>query len=550
MPYSCRFIVVFVAVVQLALAGVADCAVVSSANVPLDSPIYSYLEKLSGMGLVTSDIWGVRPFSKAEAARLTLEAAQQLSRLDGEAAVVAAGFVQRLKELLPRETTLRATGEQPPLFDANPVASARVRYVYLDGVPRSYNRPVHDPGGDGVFGIGAGLRPDNPYPSPAQQRGAEGTPLLEGNEGIRYRKGSNGQFQFSGEGYLSSYVTALIEPLILSRAGGGGTLLLNKAYVKVGGGAAELEVGRDADWIGPGNRTAITLSNNPRNLDQIKLSSPEPIRLRYIGDLKYALVVSRLDHTVTDGQERQPWFYAAKLAVKPVETLELGFNLGRLQGGTGVNNSLHYWVNGLIGGTDADNSKAVAGIDLRWRLPWLRNTVVYGEFSGTDAAAFWPIVESYVAGLYVPNLTADGRNEARFEYYLGNAILSTSGTFPEGYMYRGLNLGPFEGGASQRLFWRYTHYFSPRCNLSLDYLHTERGNLGRVRVNGQGNFDPNGVMQAVERANAGRLVATIPVFRDLDLNLMYGVERIDNFDLVAGDNRTSQLAKVDLSFRY
>jgi hypothetical protein len=51
---------------------------------------------------------------------------------------------------------------------------------------------------------------------------------------------------------------------------------------------------------------------------------------------------------------------------------------------------------------------------------------------GEDTAAFWPIVESYVAGIFVPCLTADGRNDFRFEYYLGNAILSTNSTFPQG----------------------------------------------------------------------------------------------------------------------
>jgi len=117
-------------------------------------------------------------------------------------------------------------------------------------------------------------------------------------------------------------------------------------------------------------------------------------------------------------------------------------------------------------------------------------------------------------------------------------------------MYKGMNLGPFEGGASQQFFWRYTHYFFPRLNLSLDYIHTERGNLGRVPVNSQGNFDPNGVMQAVERSNAGRLVVNFPVSKYLDMNLMYGAERIDNFNLVEGVRQTNQLMKIDLNYRY
>jgi len=56
----------------LFLSQAEPCHAVSSSNIPLDSPIYLYLEKLSGFGLISSDIKGIRPFSKAEAARLVL----------------------------------------------------------------------------------------------------------------------------------------------------------------------------------------------------------------------------------------------------------------------------------------------------------------------------------------------------------------------------------------------------------------------------------------------------------------------------------------------
>ncbi|AJE03047.1 capsule assembly Wzi family protein [Geobacter pickeringii] len=539
-PLFCLFVITL---------GYSESFALSSPNVPQDSPVYAYLDKLSGAGLIRSDFRGIRPFSKAEAARLVLEAEAALKERP-DASPLASEVVRRLKELLPREYGLYRA-EKVPFFDFNPMASSRLRYVYRDGTPRSYERPVHDPGNDGVFGIGSGLRPPNPYPSPAFQHGTEGTPLLPNNEGIVYRHGSSGEFRFSSEAYVGRQVSALVEPLLLyRRADGGGQLLLNRGYLKLGGGGLELEAGRDENWIGPGFRTAITLSNNPRNLDQVKISSPEPIDLKYVGAIKYSFVFSRLDRTGSGDQLRQPWFYALKLAVKPVDNLEIGFNLGRQQGGAGVNNSLGDNIRGLLGGTSADNSNSVAGLDLRWRLPWLRNTEIYGEYSGEDTAAFWPIVESYVAGIYVPNLTADGRNEFRFEYYLGNAILSTNGTFPEGYMYRGMNLGPSAGGASEQFYARLSHYFSARNVVHLDYLHTERGNQGRVTVDAAGRFDPNGALQAVERGNAGRLSWNLPFVGDVDMNLMYGVERISNFNLVSGVNQTNQLLKVDLSYRY
>lgn len=520
----------------------------ASNNIPLDSPIYSYLDKLAGFGLIRSDMKGIRPYSRAEAARLVLEAEGKLDGVESGSLDFAEKLIARLKDLLPREASLYKAPVAAPLVAANPFASARYRYVYLDGSPRSYERPVYDPGGDGVFGIGGGLRPDNPYPFHTQQHGTEGTPLLENNEGIVYRNGSNHEFRFSSELFLKSYATALIEPLFL-HASDSTLVLLNKGYVKLGGGGLELEVGRDANWLGLGVRGNITLTDNARNFDLVKLSSPEPVHVKYIGDLKYSLIFSRFDRTVINGQERRPYLIGAKLSVKPVENWEIGLNLGRQAGGPGVKNGLGETLRGLIGGTNDDNTNSLAGLELRIRLPFLRNSEVYGEFSGEDSASFWPIVESYVAGVFVPRLTADGSNDFRFEYFLGNAILYTNGTFPAGYIYRGMPIGHSQGGASEDFFVRYSHWFSVRHNLALEYIHTERGNLGRVPVDSSGAFAANGIMQAVERKNAVRTFWTLPLY-DFDLGMMYGWERVNNFDLVPGSEKTNQIFSVGVSYRY
>jgi hypothetical protein len=44
--------------------------------------------------------------------------------------------------------------------------------------------------------------------------------------------------------------------------------------------------------------------------------------------------------------------------------------------------------------------------------------------------------------------------------------------------------------------------------------------------------------------------AQLPVHGDFDMQLMYGWERINNVNLVGGINRTNQIVKVDLSYRY
>lgn len=521
----------------------------SSANIPLDSPIYLYLEKLSGYGLVSGDVKGIRPFSKAEAVRLLREAEAGLA--SGDRPPLAGEMVQRLRELLPREAALYGDEGKAKTLDFEPVSAARLRYVHLDGKPRSYLRAVHDAGNDGVFGIGSGLRPPTPYPFPIQQRGYEGTPLLENNDGVVYHSGSNLDLRGSGEAYWGAKAALLVEPMLLwSEETDEATLRLNRGYVKFGGKGLELEAGRDENWLGPGYRGAITLTNNARNMDLVKLSSPELLSSKYLWDLKYTLIFSQLEKTVTDGQEREPFFFAGKLSMKPTQNIEFGINLGRQVGGPGVRNSLGDNARGMIGGWNQDNSNTLAGVDLRLRFPWLRNSELYGEFSGEDAAAFWPIVESYVAGFFIPSLTDSGLDDLRFEYFRGNEILYSNGTFPEGYLYHGLPLGHSQGGAAKEWFLRYSHWFSVRNNLALEAMHGTRGEDGRVTVDATGAFDSAGAMQAVERRNALRAFWSFPVQGEWSALVMYGHEWIDNLELRQGESRKNQLLRAELSYKY
>lgn len=539
----------FIAVLLVVVVFSSSAFALSSPNIPLDSPIYLYLEKLSGFGLISTDVKGIRPFSRAEAARLVKEAEGRAAATDR--APLAEELLDRLRELLPRELTYYGREDAAPTFDYDLVKTARLRYVYLDGAPRSYFRAVHDPGNDGVFGIGSGLRPATPYPNPVQQRGTEGTPLFENNNGVVYRDGNNLDLRGSADAYFGSIATATIEPMLLwSEESDQATLRLNRGYVKVGGKGLELEVGRDENWLGPGYRGAITQTNNARNFDLVKISSPELLTTKYLWDLKYSLIFSRFEKTVTDGQERHPYFFGGKLAMKPLNDLEFGINLGRQVGGPGVNNSFGDIVRGMVGGTSDDNSNTIAGFDLRLRLPWLRNTELYGEFSGEDSAAFWPIVESYVAGFYIPRLTDSGEDDLRFEYFRGNRILYANGTFPGGYLRHDLPIGHSQGGATQDFFLRYSHWFSVRNNLALEAFHTRRGDYGRMTVDATGRFDAAGVMQAIERKNALRASWTFPFSKEWSALFLCGQEWIHNYELRAGDTQVNRLVRAELAYKY
>jgi hypothetical protein len=510
----------------------------SSPNIPLDSPIYSYLDKLAGFGLITSDFKGIKPFSKAEAARLLLEAEQNIASDRSSNSRLVNELTQRVRGMIRREVALREKPDTKLLpIEGDLVTSLRLRTLWLDGVPRDYHRDVHDPGNDGVFGIGSGLRPINPYPSPAHQHGGEGTPLCENNNGVVYDTGFTGELRWGSEWYFGGWGSGLLEPYILAN-GDTTRIRLNRGYVKLGGGYLELEAGKDENWLGLGYRGNVTLTNNAENFTLVKVSSPEPILVPYIGAIKYSVIASQFDKTTVDGAERQPWFYAVKLSTKPLDNLEIGFNLGKQVGGPGVSNSLGDTMRGLVGGTSHDNSNGLAGFEVRYRMPWLRNSELFGEYSGEDTAFFWPIVESYVAGLYVPRLTDDGRNDFRFEFFQGNQILYSHSTFPGGYIYKDLPLGHSQGGATQDFFFRGSHWFSARNNLALEYIYTTRGMVGRIGD------------QAVEKKHAGRVFWNMPLYGDIDGQLGYGIEKVSNLNLVDGVERTNQLLKFEVRYRY
>jgi hypothetical protein len=544
--YLSTVTIMLVMLILIASPKTASCSLASN-NIPLDSRIYLYLEKLTGFGLVKNDVRSIKPFTKAEAARLVLEAEKNLPLLDGEALAFAKEIIGRMHELIPRELSLYKEPKKAPWFDCNPIASARLRYVYLDGVPRSYDRQVFVRGGQNAFGfIGGKLRPDSDA-GVAAQSGTEGTPLLENNEGVIYHRGNNVELRWVVEGFVTSKVSLEMEPILLNRPGNSGEgrstqLALQKGYVKLGGGGLELEVGRDENWFGPGYRGATTLTDNARNLDLIKLSSPEPLDVAwvkcYLGEFKYSLIFSRLDETGTGENLREPYFFGIKLALKPRPWFEVGIHFVRMEGGPGFEGQETNLQDFIFGGGWTNKSASTAGIDLRFRIPWLRNTEIYGDYSGSDSALFWPFVESYVAGFYIPRLTNFGKDDLRFEFFYGNPKLYTDFKFPVGFVYRGMPFGDSQGGSALEFFTRYSHWFSVRNNIALEYFHTDRGREGRV---GQ---------QQTEEKNAWRAFWNLPLYGDMDMNLMYGWERINNFNLVGGENRTNQIFKVDISYRY
>src|SRR5512135_1256127 len=148
-----RYLLVIAVICTLIACLPAAAWALASNNIPLDSPIYVYIEKLDGFRLINTDIHGIKPYSKAEAARLIIEAEDNLEKMGDDAPELARQMIRTVKALLPREVEYYRHEKDAHGFKVDPLASMRLRYVYLEGQPRSYEREIPDLGGEGIFGI-------------------------------------------------------------------------------------------------------------------------------------------------------------------------------------------------------------------------------------------------------------------------------------------------------------------------------------------------------------------------------------------------------------
>src|SRR5262245_31614119 len=176
------------------IAGVAHASTYV-VMIPLDSPIYLELETLDGLGYLDTYFSEIRPFSRVEAARLTLEAERNM-KLDDQYEPLAVQLTKTLDLQLSEEIGwLRNNAEDNQPNMIHPLQSAGAQYLYSAGSRR--HRALTPPPPSG--------------PSPPQPGPQEGTPLLPNNDGLQTDPGSNEIVRASGWAGFGSFLTTYAE---------------------------------------------------------------------------------------------------------------------------------------------------------------------------------------------------------------------------------------------------------------------------------------------------------------------------------------------------
>jgi hypothetical protein len=384
---------------------------------PLDSSIYNELETLNGLGYLDTYLDEIKPISRVEAARLTLEAESNLS--DSERAdPLARNLVDTLRAQLREEVGwLESNSEDDLPTMAHPIERLEAQYIFSRGEQRQWRTSrVGVPGDNGI-------------------NAEEATPLLPNNDGLPTAAGSNEIARWSGwagfGGFLTGYGEgALAGPFTRSIPGISRLQGLGSAVVASLGNFA-ISFGTEEMWWGTGHFDALSQSDNASPFPALRIQNIHPTLLpwifRYLGQFRSQIFFGQLDG---DRYFAHPWIDGQVFSFKPLPTFEFGFTHTIAFGGVHNDN---YSTAGFIGRATGvatgspigANTNSRGGVYLKFYFPHFRGAQVYQEISGEDnltnelppVGRVLPFLAvSYQGGFYIPRLTADGRTDLRFEY--------------------------------------------------------------------------------------------------------------------------------------
>jgi hypothetical protein len=521
--------------------------------IPLDSPVYTELDTLNSLGMLETYLSEIKPIARVEAARLTLEAARMMSDTTRETAPspalpLALAMVSALRAELAEEIGWLendAEDDQPTML--MPLSRIETQYVYSTGPRRSFG-PL-DRFGESLHAL-------------------EATPLLADNDDLPTSVGNNEVVRASSWAGLKGFFTVYGEgaaagPLTHAPAGLNGSTsdrvrLLGAEAVADFGNLAVSFGQHEMAW-GTGHFGSLAQGDNARPFAALRAASVHPSLLpgflRYLGPFRHEIFFGQLDH---DRVYSRPWLSGQIIVFKPLPTFEIGITHVIMFGGRGND---HYSLAGFWGRASGistgnllnGNTNSQAGFTTKFYFPKLRNAYLYLDVLGEDnlsvevprvGGALPFAAVSYLGGIYIPRVTADGMTTARLEF------IDTSQRY---------------GFHSDSLYWTYKNrlmdnplgpnafqihagvgrWLSRSAKVEVDYFHTERDpeiSTGRADTEFSNGMSidfmrlPQPAPAALSRRNL------------LGIDVRVGCEWVHNFNTDPGANAFRAMVQISFSF--
>ncbi len=515
----------------------------STPNVPNDDHVYRDIDQLVAAGLIKDAIYGQRPWSRGEIARMIAQAKRRFHEnggtLSDESKMATAIMVEYLIEQLENEYRYELAGKS--------------RFHWLDEVSSeaefldSPSRMV--PTENGLGRIQAAINPLTGY-----------------REGRHYADGGTFAVEsvhWTASKYFSIYARPRFEGLIPNEGSSQADVRVQNLYGKFTLKNLEIEVGRDSLIWGPGEHGGVMASNNPRNMDMVKVSNDSPFvlpwLLKYFGPTKISVFVADLGASYV---LNNAYLYGSAASFKPASFIELGFEHQVTVGGKGAPDvsfsdlaaEFILFRRGEV--HDKNVADHRSGFNVRVDIPQLHHAVVYGEgvFEDFGRDSFWPQLTQqmgFLSGVHFPLLTADGSNDLRIEYdhipgAYGRHGIWTSGLTQDGVM-RGSELGP--DGHGIHVSWGHVFPSGMRWENAVHYENRD-SNLYTVSLSPVGG--PDKVLVAENRPAENRFRATASLEWRTQGNVCVrpeaGYERVWDFGFNPGSNRNNFLAAVSVKW--
>ncbi len=420
--------------------------------------VYDALEKIVLAGLAEEVLLNSKPLSRVEAARIVAQAVRRLE-WDKYGDYNHRGYLEELLYQLIEEfrPELAEMGVRTPLNRSAP--------------PGFFGfKPIDH----AEFGFGSASR----------------SQTVVNNFGQSFKKGASGGSTLDGRIQVGDFLSLYYQPEF-SRDSEISHGQLLSGYGKLTLGNAELEVGRDSLWWGPGFRGSMSFSNNAFPLDQIRLSSAEPFRLpwllSYLGPVKASLFVAQLEE---DRDFSRAKVSAWRVGFAPSRFVELGFNRMFQFGGKGRGTVNPGQFLKLLFTQGSDNPSSplqvnnVMSFDGTFRIPDVeryiliaRDAAFYFDF-GWDDTKFGIIVPDKpggIAGTYLAGILGDPKLDLRIEYARTSDIQFTHSIYTSGFTNRGSVLSHFIGTQGNDLYARLTRWISPDLLLGLQVAKSHIG---------------------------------------------------------------------------
>ena len=499
----------------------------SRVTVPVQDPVYRDIDRLIALRLVEVGLYGQRPYSRREIARLAREAKAAIERRE------VSGATRRIVERMA--LAFRADIQQMETRNVPPrswVVGGALEGLWLSTRPRGI--PT-----DGLGSVDASI-----------------DPLLDGRAGRSYNQEENLAVETRGELHLRERLSLRLHQRLVNSES-----RLEAASATMPIRNVTIEAGRQPIVWGQGMEGGLLFSSSGRPLDMLRISTDLPFRGWFIkgtSPMRGSIVAAHLG-------ERQhfpnSFLIAYKLSGHPfTNRVELAASVLGVQGGRGAPpGSFLDHVQDLIPPLKymfPDNttqfSNKMAGWEYRLRLPELSGLQLYAEHAFEDmdprrwGSTFWED-GGHIFGASLNDLGADGALSATTEFHHTGLRFYKHGVFLSGMSFNGTLFGDPLGNQADagyvRLEWDRGGSRRIALNLAL-----ERRDGDEYTALADGPDEDNFRFQMLRSVPAewrSRIDVTYRArMKDVDWSFRGGFERLRDYAFTPGSSRNNFLISV------